>query len=165
MRARKRYVFFCFSAYCCKPSPAELRLRLVTRARNPNPVCSFRRYDNLTVTLQHDTENEGHFCTLLARGSPYMTFEFAGATPRITSNGAILQVDTKPQLTRKVSFKRSGECYVGASWMVKEHLTGCTIRCRVAGADTLTLGCSPSHRPSPAPNIMDEMAAEILVSE
>eukprot|EP00903_Cladosiphon_okamuranus_P005442 g5427.t1 len=51
------------------------------------------KYDNLTVTLQHDTENQGHFCTLLARGSPYMTFEFAGATPRITSNGQILQVN------------------------------------------------------------------------
>lgn len=71
----------------------ELRLRLVfTRAWNLWSLFCFLRYDNLTVTLQHDTENQGHFCTLLARGSPYMTFEFAGATPRITSNGEILKV-------------------------------------------------------------------------
>lgn len=50
------------------------------------------RYDNLTVTLQHDTDNDGNFQTLLARGSPYMTFEFGGATPRIKSNGGILEV-------------------------------------------------------------------------
>ncbi|CAN0585473.1 unnamed protein product, partial [Ectocarpus sp. 12 AP-2014] len=50
------------------------------------------RYDNLTVTLQHDAANEGSFRTLLARGSPYMTFEFAGATPRIKANGDILEV-------------------------------------------------------------------------
>lgn len=61
-------------------------------------LCSFSsrlgntRYDNLTVTLQHDVANEGNFRTLLARGSPYMTFEFAGATPRIKANGDILEV-------------------------------------------------------------------------
>lgn len=51
------------------------------------------KYDNLTVTIQHDTEGEGYFQTLAARGSPYMTFEFALATPRIKSNGNILEVD------------------------------------------------------------------------
>lgn len=78
----------------------ELRLRQRRRrlvyTRLENIVCYFRRYDNLTVTLQHDTENQGHFCTLLARGSPYMTFEFAGATPRIKSNGDILEVFAVP---------------------------------------------------------------------
>lgn len=53
-------------------------------------LCS--RYDNLTVTVQHDTRGGGHFCTLAARGSPYMTFEFAAATPRIKSNGDVLEV-------------------------------------------------------------------------
>lgn len=50
------------------------------------------RYDNLTVTVQHDTKGGGHFSTLAARGSPYMTFEFAAATPRIKSNGDVLKV-------------------------------------------------------------------------
>ena len=50
------------------------------------------RYDNLTVTIQHDSEGDGYFRTLAARGSPYMTFEFAKATPRIKSNGNILEV-------------------------------------------------------------------------
>ncbi|CAM9323676.1 unnamed protein product [Ectocarpus sp. 4 AP-2014] len=53
------------------------------------------KYDNLTVTLQHDAANEGNFRTLLARGSPYMTFEFAGATPRIKTNGDILEINGK----------------------------------------------------------------------
>ncbi|CAN0185908.1 unnamed protein product, partial [Ectocarpus sp. 12 AP-2014] len=53
------------------------------------------KYDNLTVTLQHDAANEGSFRTLLARGSPYMTFEFAGATPRIKANGDILEINGK----------------------------------------------------------------------
>lgn len=52
----------------------------------------YSRYDNLTVTVQHDTKGGGHFCTLAARGSPYMTFEFAAATPRIKSNGDVLEV-------------------------------------------------------------------------
>ncbi|CAN0536383.1 unnamed protein product, partial [Ectocarpus sp. 8 AP-2014] len=56
------------------------------------------RYDNLTVTLQHDAANEGNFRTLLARGSPYMTFEFAGATPRIKANGDILEAEVGASL-------------------------------------------------------------------
>ncbi|CAM9532890.1 unnamed protein product, partial [Ascophyllum nodosum] len=51
------------------------------------------KYDNLTVTIQHDTDGGGHFCTLVARGSPYMTFEFSGTTPTIKSNGDILEMD------------------------------------------------------------------------
>lgn len=85
---------------CCEPSQSDdLRPIAVdcgwlhTHARLEHCCAMYvRRYDNLTVTLQHDTENQGHFCTLLARGSPYMTFEFAEATPRITSNGEILKV-------------------------------------------------------------------------
>lgn len=44
------------------------------------------------MTIQHDTEGDGYFRTLAARGSPYMTFEFATATPHIKSNGNILEV-------------------------------------------------------------------------
>ncbi|CAM9622253.1 unnamed protein product, partial [Discosporangium mesarthrocarpum] len=50
-------------------------------------------YDNLTVTLRHDLFGGGNFHTMLARGSPYMTFDFMDATPHIQANGDILQIN------------------------------------------------------------------------
>lgn len=67
----------------------------------------FFRYDNLTVTIQHDTGGEGYFRTLAARGSPYMTFEFALVTPLIKSNGNILEV-----------MRKRGDIYLYTSYLV-----------------------------------------------
>lgn len=126
----KRLVVFrqACCATCCVRRTAVGCTHMRASEKKYRLLYLFRRYDNLTVTLQHDTENQGHFCTLLARGSPYMTFEFAGATPRISSNGEILEVyiyhimpcGAQLLIARNVTYRRethSGRIRERADWV------------------------------------------------
>lgn len=102
------------------------------------------RYDNLTVTIQHDTNGGGNFKTLAARGSPYMTFEFDGATPRIKSNGDILKARTRKGGARlRLALCR---CIFGAGWGGREErkqgrIKSCFCFGRVSGSRAACRSC------------------------
>lgn len=76
----------------------------ISRCGPPPPGCG--RYDNLTVTIEHDFVGGGRFKTLAARGSPYMTFEFEGTIPTIRCGGGIREVIGPTRLT--VTYLREG---------------------------------------------------------
>jgi hypothetical protein len=45
-----------------------------------------KSYDPLTVTVEFDTENDGHFRTFLVKGSPYITVEYDGEREKVSWN-------------------------------------------------------------------------------
>merc|ERR1712196_469345 len=49
-------------------------------------------FDALSVMLEFTNEIDGGFVAQLVRGSPYVTLEFKGATPKVTTGYSFLKV-------------------------------------------------------------------------